>query len=105
MFTSLIDSYITLFANKMYSGKYVLLLAIVLVNFISVFLRILKPSELRPKLIVLTTSGLLQGVEAGFTSGKHRTIYRFRGIPYAEPPVGVLRFEVTFYFISKLKQD
>lgn len=66
-----------------------------LLNSVSILSRILKPSELNPKLIVNTTTGLIQGSKSGYTSGKNKTIYRFRGIPYAEPPVGDLRFEVN----------
>lgn len=73
---------------------------ILLLNSVGILSRILKPSELKPKLIVNTTSGLVQGSEAGYTPGKNKTIYRFRGIAYAEPPVKDLRFEVKFkYFL------
>lgn len=77
-----------------------LLIFILLLNSVSVLSRILKPSELKPKLIVNTTSGLIQGSLAGYTTKKDKTIYRFRGIPYAEPPVGDLRFEVKIIKIS-----
>lgn len=40
-------------------------------------------------LIVQTTTGLVKGEVF------HDNWYRFRGIPYAEPPVGPLRFEVS----------
>lgn len=72
------------------------------VNSVSVFSRILKPSELKPKLIAITTTGLVQGEIAGYTTEKGKTIYRYRGIPYAEPPVGSLRFEVKLGFFSPL---
>ncbi|KAH8274162.1 hypothetical protein KR044_013294, partial [Drosophila immigrans] len=41
--------------------------------------------------LVSTASGLIQGTRMGSFSGK--TIYAFLGIPYAEPPIGDLRFE------------
>lgn len=83
----------------MIPGKQVLCLVLIL-NTVSVLSRILKPSELKPKYIVETTSGLIQGTIAGYTSGKNRTIYRFQGIPYAEPPDGNLRFEVKCLVIT-----
>lgn len=64
---------------------------------ISVFSKILPPSQLKPKLIAQTTSGLVQGEYAGYTNGKNKTIIRFRGIPFAEPPIGNLRFEVIHF--------
>lgn len=41
--------------------------------------------------VVNTTNGLVQGEHFG------KQWYRFRGIPYAEPPVGSLRFQVSIY--------
>jgi len=41
--------------------------------------------------VVSTTLGLIQGTRMESFSGK--TIYTFRGIPYAEPPISDLRFE------------
>lgn len=79
----------------MIATKQCVVVLVLLLNSVSVFSRILKPSELKPKLIANTTSGLVQGSIAGYTTVKGKTIYRFRGIPYAEPPVGPLRFEVN----------
>lgn len=39
--------------------------------------------------IVKTTYGLVQGVEM---AGKYKGITQFRGIPFAKPPVGELRW-------------
>lgn len=83
---------------KMIFSKQLVIFTLLL-NTVSILSRILKPSELKPKLIVNTTSGLIQGSEAGHT-GNNRTIYKFRGIPYAEPPIGDLRFEVKQIFVS-----
>lgn len=47
------------------------------------------------KVIVSTSSGLLQGEQGGLIGNS--PWYRFRGIPFAEPPVGGLRFEVRVY--------
>lgn len=46
--------------------------------------------EATKKMIVQTTAGLVQGEQMY----PEKTWYRFRGIPFAEPPVGSLRFEV-----------
>lgn len=43
--------------------------------------------------VVSTCNGLIRGVQGGFIEEK--PWYRFRGIPFAEPPVGSLRFEVS----------
>nr|CAI5868612.1 unnamed protein product [Callosobruchus analis] len=45
-------------------------------------------------LIVNTTTGLVRGGYGGKTVGKGRDFFRFRSIPYAEPPLGELRFEL-----------
>lgn len=44
------------------------------------------------KAIVQTTGGLVLGETWG------KNWYRFRGIPFAEPPIGDLRFEVSYKF-------
>lgn len=44
--------------------------------------------------IVQTTSGLVRGRK--FTTlFANKEFYSFRGIPYAEPPIGELRFKVS----------
>lgn len=80
---------------KMVVSKEVFFL-VVLLKVGVILSRIIPPSDLKPKLIVKTTSGYIQGQHDGYTHGKNKTIYRFRGIPYAEPPVGNRRFEVTY---------
>lgn len=46
--------------------------------------------------IVKVNEGILEGIEKRSTlTGK--SYYAFLGIPYAEPPIGNLRFEVTFH--------
>lgn len=49
-----------------------------------------------PSPIVRTTNGLVQGetLRNGW--------YRYRGIPYAEPPVGYLRFQVNIYIAIRM---
>ncbi|KAJ8955015.1 hypothetical protein NQ318_000447 [Aromia moschata] len=44
-------------------------------------------------LLVKTTAGWVRGEYGGVTRGAGKTVYRFRSIPFAEPPVGNLRFE------------
>lgn len=46
------------------------------------------------KIIVQTTKGPVKGVVKTSIVGEN--YYRFRGIPYAKPPVGDLRFKVSF---------
>lgn len=48
------------------------------------------------KVIVQTTVGLVQGEQGGITKNTQKAWYRFRGIPFAEPPVGNLRFQVNY---------
>lgn len=50
--------------------------------------------------IVQTATGFVKGEEGGFIGNSDNAWYRFRKIPYAEPPVGLLRFEVPKYYIS-----
>lgn len=50
-------------------------------------------------LIVKTESGPVRGVSLT-TYLKNKTYNAYRGIPYAEPPLGELRFKVNFTFIS-----
>ena len=50
-------------------------------------------SETQTLPIVVTKSGLVQGTEE--TSFESRQFFSFRGIPYAEPPLGPLRFKVS----------
>lgn len=47
--------------------------------------------------IVSTTTGKLQGFAA--TSRNGQKYFQFLGIPYAQPPVGRLRFEVINSYI------
>lgn len=63
-----------------------LLYLISLINFHCVF-SISNNGNANP--IVKTTNGLVQGELLS------NNWYRYRGIPYAEPPVGTLRFEVS----------
>lgn len=53
---------------------------------------------------VQTTSGVVRGEQGGFIGQSSKHWYRFRGIPFAEPPVGNLRFEVS-YILSTKKQS
>jgi Carboxylesterase family len=46
--------------------------------------------------------GALQGKV--MTSRKGRRIHAFQGIPYAEPPVGDLRFQVRMHFFTLPKK-
>lgn len=48
------------------------------------------------KLVTIQTStGLLQGELVGYLQNSGNPWFRFQGIPYAEAPVGSLRFEVS----------
>ncbi|KAG5869049.1 hypothetical protein JTB14_031680 [Gonioctena quinquepunctata] len=52
------------------------------------------PDELyRRDLTITTSTGVVKGGHGGVTNGKAKNIFRFRSIPFAEPPVGELRFE------------
>lgn len=44
--------------------------------------------------VVKTNSGHVQGVRK-YTLLKNMEYYSFKGIPYAEPPIGSLRFKVS----------
>jgi hypothetical protein len=46
--------------------------------------------------LVITQSGKVQGTSE--TSFESREYWSFRGIPYAEPPLGQLRFKVMAHF-------
>ena len=46
--------------------------------------------------IVNTANGQVRGHKA-YTLFDEKIFYTFKGIPYAEPPVGSLRFKVGFY--------
>lgn len=46
-----------------------------------------------PNLVVQTEYGKVRGI-TDYTMYDNRTFYSFRGIPYAKPPVGKLRFKV-----------
>jgi len=50
----------------------------------------------RTEHIVDTSNGRIRGSSSTSRSGK--TYYQYLGIPYAIPPVGKLRFEVTIRF-------
>lgn len=59
----------------------------------------------RPDTVLVKTQyGILRGY-LNYTLYENRTFYSFRGIPYAKPPLGKLRFKVNFsdnfYFIKK----
>lgn len=54
-------------------------------------------AEISTSPMVITPLGNLQGSSMKTKSGK--LIYAFRGIPYAKPPVGELRFKVSYAFI------
>jgi len=49
--------------------------------------------DIVPGPIVSTTNGPVQGITSKTRDGK--TFYEYFGIPYAKPPVGELRYEVS----------
>ncbi|KAJ8983203.1 hypothetical protein NQ317_016424 [Molorchus minor] len=53
-----------------------------------------EPVETVDDLLVKTTTGWIRGGYGGTTVGQGKPVYQFRSIPFAEPPVGDLRFEV-----------
>ena len=52
-----------------------------------------KPTRHRHRLTVLTTSGPVEGTRVSMS--KNEKVWAFLGIPYAEPPIGGLRFRVS----------
>lgn len=51
------------------------------------------------------SQGLVCGIEEKLPN--HGSFYSFKGIPYAEPPIGQLRFEVfvSFFFVNAYCSD
>ena len=52
--------------------------------------------------VVNTTLGVVQGTSVSLANG--HVIDSFLGVPYAEPPVGDLRFEVSDLYIEIMKR-
>ena len=71
--------------------KLTILIAIVAIVVGNYFLK--RETVGEPSPIVDTRYGKLEGVTS--TSRDGRTFYEYLGIPYAKPPVGSLRFEVS----------
>lgn len=72
-----------------------------LFGFVSVLSVSLSNEEFETDVIVETTTGLVQGEQGGFIGYSDNPWYRFRKIPYAEPPLGFLRFEVYQKYILR----
>lgn len=47
----------------------------------------------RPQLLIKVKQGVVRGIEQKLPN--NGIVYCFKGIPYAEPPIGNLRFEVN----------
>lgn len=56
-------------------------------------LLIVHTSFQKAQLVVETTNGVVSGAQNETVTGT--VYYSFRGIPYAQPPLGVLRFAVS----------
>lgn len=50
--------------------------------------------------VINISQGVVCGVEE--TLPNRESFYSFKGIPYAEPPIGELRFEVCVLFLCDL---
>ena len=57
-----------------------------------VFFAFLLCSTVQSSVVVETTLGSIRG--SSLVSNSSRHVLSFRGVPYAEPPVGLLRFQV-----------
>lgn len=53
-------------------------------------------------LVIQTTYGPVRGSKSASHLGEE--VYSFRGIPYAKPPLGPLRFKVCFKFDVFVKE-
>lgn len=66
-----------------------------IVAILSISPTIFEGADAQVKIIVNTTTGYVAGDNGGVNDDIPSKWYRFRGIPYAEPPIGNLRFEVS----------
>ena len=62
-------------------------------NFLLCFLPILTSQVVADQVIIETPLGLVRGFETW--SFQNKLFYSFLGIPYAKPPVGIHRFNVS----------